>query len=303
MQKDSIKAIKKNDSIPSLQYNFKHSQTGNLFLNNPSKYSVVFDKKLNKYIIVEKIGNFNINVPIFMTPEEYKKYRLKRDIKDYFKSKNSAINSDKKGSKETQKNLLPKYYVNSKFFESIFGSNAVEVIPRGNLTVKLGGIYQNIDNPQLSEENRSSFSFDFDQQISISLLANIGERLKVTANYDTQSTFDFQNIIKLEYAPTEDDIIRKIDAGNVSMPIKNSLINGAQSLFGVKTELQFGKTSVTAVFSQQNSESKTVVAEAGATINPFEIRATDYDDNRHFFLSQFFQRKLRKLFKRLSADK
>ncbi len=289
VQKDSIKAIKKNDSIPSLQYNFKHSQTGNLFLNNPSKYSVVFDKKLNKYIIVEKIGNFNINVPIFMTPEEYKKYRLKRDIKDYFKSKNSAINSDKKGSKETQKNLLPKYYVNSKFFESIFGSNTVEVIPRGNLTVKLGGIYQNIDNPQLSEENRSSFSFDFDQQISISLLANIGERLKVTANYDTQSTFDFQNIIKLEYAPTEDDIIRKIDAGNVSMPIKNSLINGAQSLFGVKTELQFGKTSVTAVFSQQNSESKTVVAEAGATINPFEIRATDYDDDRHFFLSHFFR--------------
>ncbi|MDG2193426.1 MAG: cell surface protein SprA [Polaribacter sp.] len=287
--KDTAKTVKKSDSIPSLIYGFKYNQRGSLFLNNPSKYTVVFDKKLNKYILVEKIGNFKIGTPIFMTPQEYERYRLKSDMKDYFISKNNALSGKKKGSKEAQKNLLPTYYVNSKFFESIFGGNTVEVIPRGSLNIKLGGIYQNVDNPQLSENNRSSFTFDFDQQISVSLLAKIGSRLKVTANYDTQSTFDFQNLIKLEYTPTEDDIIRKIDAGNVSMPIKNSLINGAQSLFGVKTELQFGKTTVTSVFSQQNSESKTVVAEAGASINPFELRATDYDENRHFFLSQYFR--------------
>jgi len=289
VSKDSVKAVKKTDSIPTLLYNFKYNQRGSLFLNNPSKYSVIFDKKLNKYIVVEKIGDFKIGTPIFMTPKEYAAYRLKNDMSDYFRSKITALNSKKKGSKEAQKNLLPKYYVNSKFFESIFGGNTVEVIPTGNLNIKFGGIYQNVDNPQISENNRSSFTFDFDQQISVSLLAKIGKRLKVTANYDTQSTFDFQNLIKLEYSPTEDDIIRKIDAGNVSMPVKNSLINGAQSLFGVKTELQFGKTNVTAVFSQQNSESKNVVAEAGASINPFELRATDYDDDRHFFLSQYFR--------------
>ena len=278
----------KKDTVPALKYNFKANQKGSLFLNNPSTYSVVYDKKLNKYIIVEMLGDFKIGNPIFMTPEEYQKYRLKKDIKDYFKEKNNAL-SKKKGNKEAQRNLLPKYYVNSKFFESIFGGNTVEVIPSGNLNIKLGGIYQNVDNPQLSENNRSSFTFDFDQQINASIIANIGKRLKVTADYDTQASFDFQNLIKLEYTPAEDDIIRKIEAGNVSMPIKNSLINGAQSLFGVKTELQFGKTSVTAVFSQQNSESKTVVAEAGASISPFELRATDYDDNRHFFLAQYFR--------------
>lgn len=283
-QKDSISK----DSIPILKYKFNPNQKGSLFLNTPSTYSVVFDKKLNKYIVVEMLGDFKIGNPIFMSPEEYEKYRFKNDIKDYFKEKNDAL-SKKKGSKESQKNLLPKYYVNSKFFESIFGGNTVEVIPSGSLNIKLGGIYQNVDNPQLSENNRSSFTFDFDQQISASIIANIGKRLKVTADYDTQSTFDFQNLIKLEYTPTEDDIIRKIEAGNVSMPIKNSLINGAQSLFGVKTELQFGKTKLTAVFSQQNSESKTVTAEAGASINPFELRASDYDDNRHFFLAQYFR--------------
>ena len=281
---DSIKK----DSIPKLPFNFKAGQKGSLFLNSPSTYTVTYNKQLNKFIVVEKLGDFKIGIPKYMTPKEYEKYRLKKDIRGYFKEKIDAL-SKKKGSKAAQRNLLPKYYVNSKFFESIFGGNTVEVIPSGNLNVKLGGIYQNVDNPQLSENNRSSFTFDFDQQITASIIAKVGNRLKVTADYDTQASFDFQNIIKLEYTPTEDDIIRKIEAGNVSMPIKNSLINGAQSLFGVKTELQFGKTSVTAVFSQQNSESKTVTAEAGASINPFELRATDYDDNRHFFLSHYFR--------------
>jgi len=283
-KKDSIKK----DSVPTLKYNFKANQKGSLFLNNPTSYVVTFDKKLNKYIVVEKLGNFKVGVPIYMSPAAYQSYRLKKDIREYFKEKNDAL-SKKKGAKSAQRNLLPKYYVNSKFFESIFGGNSVEVIPSGSLNIKLGGIYQNVENPQLSENNRSSFTFDFDQQISASIIAKVGKRLKVTADYDTQATFDFQNLIKLEYTPTEDDIIRKIEAGNVSMPIKNSLINGSQSLFGVKTELQFGKTSVTAVFSQQNSESKTITAEAGSSIESFELRATDYDDDRHFFLAQYFR--------------
>jgi cell surface protein SprA len=156
------------------------------------------------------------------------------------------------------------------------------------LNLKLGFIYQNTENPQLSEENRSSFTFDFDQQINASIKAKVGERLEFTANYDTQSTFDFQNLVKIGYTPTEDDILQGIEAGNVSMPIKNSLINGAQSLFGVKTQLKFGNTNITAVFSQQNSESKTVVAEGGASIQEFELQATDYDNDRHFFLGQYF---------------
>ncbi len=291
--KDSIKK----DSVPKLKYNFKASQRASLYLSSPATYTVTFDKKLNKYIVVEKLGNYKVGIPKYMSPAEYQSYRLKKDIKAYFKEKNDA-RSKKKGSKAAQKNLLPTYYVNSKFFESVFGGNTVEVIPSGNLNIKLGGIYQNVDNPQLSENNRSSFTFDFDQQISASIIAKVGKRLKVTADYDTQASFDFQNLFKIEFDPTykgdEDAILQNLEIGNTSMPIKNSLINGAQSLFGVKADLQFGKTTVTAVFSQQNSESKTIVAEAGASIEPFELRATDYDDDRHFFLSQYFRENYKK---------
>jgi cell surface protein SprA len=283
----------KNDSL-GLTYNFKHSQTGNMLLNYPSKIEVIFDKVLNKYVFVEKVGDYYIKTPIYMTPEEYEKYRLRRDMLDYFKSKVAA---EKSKNSSDKKDLLPTYYVNSKFFETIFGSNEIKITPTGNINLKLGFIYQNTENPQLSEQNRSSFTFDFDQQINAGIQAQVGNRLKFTAQYDTQSTFDFQNIIKVEFIPPslsdvkygEDGIIQGIEAGNISMPIKNSLINGAQSLFGLKTKLQFGKTNITAVFSQQNSESTTVTAEGGAEIKEFELRATDYDNDRHFFLSQYFR--------------
>jgi cell surface protein SprA len=283
----------KNDSL-GLTYNFKHSQTGNMLLNYPSKIEVIFDKVLNKYVFVEKVGDYYIKTPIYMTPEEYEKYRLRRDMLDYFKSKVAA---EKSKNSSDKKDLLPTYYVNSKFFETIFGSNEIKITPTGNINLKLGFIYQNTENPQLSEQNRSSFTFDFDQQINAGIQAQVGNRLKFTAQYDTQSTFDFQNIIKVEFIPPslsdvkygEDGIIQGIEAGNISMPIKNSLINGAQSLFGLKTKLQFGKTNITAVFSQQNSESTTVTAEGGASIQEFELRATDYDNDRHFFLSQYFR--------------
>ena len=283
--KDST-AIKK-DTL-KLRYDFNNTQKGGLFLDDLAKKEIIFDKALNKYVIIERIGDYRTKTPIYLTQKEYQQYRLKRDMLQYFKDKVSATNSKKKGAAAAQKDLLPTYYVNNTFFESIFGGNTVKVTPTGNLNLKLGFIYQNTENPQISEENRSSLVFDFDQQINASIRAKVGERLEFTANYDTQASFDFQNLVKIDYTPTEDDILQGIEAGNVAMPIKNSLINGAQSLFGVKTALKFGNTNVTAVFSQQNSESKTVVSEAGASIQEFELRTTDYDNDRHFFLSQFF---------------
>jgi cell surface protein SprA len=292
-EKDSIGVAK--DSL-DLRYDFKSTQKGGLYLDDLAEKEIIFDKVLNKYVIVEKIGNYYTRTPIYLSPTEYQKYRLKRDMRQYFKDKVSATNSKKKGSEEAQKDLLPTYYVNNKFFETIFGGTEVKVTPTGNLNLKLGFIYQNTDNPQISEENRSNLTFDFDQQINASVRAKVGERLEASFNYDTQASFDFQNLVKIQFIPpslsdvkyNEDGIIQGLEAGNISMPIKNSLINGAQSLFGVKTKLQFGNTNITAVFSQQNSESKTVVAEGGASIQPFELRTTDYDNDRHFFLSQYF---------------
>ncbi len=267
------------------------NEMGRMDLPNPRSIQDLYsyDPITDRYIYTQTLGNFNITYPIILTPQEYQQLIQEEEMKAYFKKKIDAADGRKDGSEEEQKNLLPTFYVNSNFFESVFGGNTIEVIPQGSVEMDLGLLYTKQDNPAFSPRNRSNFSFDFDQRISLSLLAKVGTRLQVTANYDTESTFDFQNQIKLEYTPTEDDIIQKIEVGNVSMPLNSTLIQGAQSLFGVKTQLQFGKTTITGVFSEQKSETRTVTAEGGATITDFELFALDYDDNRHFFLGHYFR--------------
>ncbi|OEK09200.1 cell surface protein SprA [Flavivirga aquatica] len=252
-----------------------------------SKYT--YDPITNRYIYTEKIGSYNINYPVILSPKEYYALVAKENLRAYYKEKIDAFDGKKEGAEDGRKNLLPEFYVKSDFFETIFGGNTIEVVPQGSVEMDLGILFSKQDNPSFSPRNRSSFTFDFDQRISLSLLGKVGTRLQVTANYDTQSTFDFQNLIKLEYTPTEDDIIQKIEVGNVSMPLNSSLITGAQSLFGVKAQLQFGKTTVTGVFSEQKSQGNTVVAQGGGTVEEFELFVRDYDENRHFFLAQYFR--------------
>jgi cell surface protein SprA len=266
---------------------------GKVQLKDPQSIlsAYTYDPVTDRYIYTNSVDGFSINYPIILTPKEYENLVLKQSMRDYFKKKVDAMEGKKEGSEAAKKDLLPRYYVKSGLFESIFGSNTIDVKPTGSVEMDLGMRYTKQDNPSFSPRNRSNLSFDFNQRISMSLMGKVGTRLNVNANYDTQSTFAFQNLIKLDYAPTEDDIIQKIEVGNVSMPLNSSLIRGAQSLFGVKTQLQFGKTTVTGVFSEQKSQTKSIVAQGGGTIQDFDIYALDYDNDRHFFLSQYFRNK------------
>src|SRR5690606_30026541 len=264
---------------------------GNIQIPNPnsveSKYT--YDPVTDRYIFTEKIGNYNINYPLILTPKGCQDLVLKENLRSYYKEKIDAFDGRKDGTQDGQRNLLPKFYVKSDFFKSIFGSDTIQVVPQGTVEMDLGLLFSKQDNPSFSPRNRSNLTFDFDQRISLSLLGKVGTRLQVTANYDTQASFDFQILIKLEYTPTEDDIIQKIEVGNVNMHLNSSLISEAQSLFSVKTQLQFGKTTITGVFSEQKSQSTSVVAQGGGTVEDFELFIRDYDENRHFFLSQYFR--------------
>jgi len=266
---------------------------GKVELQNPPSIlsAYKYDPVTDRYIYTNSVDGFSIDYPIILTPKEYEDLVLKESRRDYFRKKMDAIDGKKTGSEAAKKDLLPRYYINSSLFESIFGSNTIDVKPTGSVEMDLGIRYTKQDNPSFSPRNRSSLTFDFDQRISMSLMGKVGTRLEVNANYDTQSTFAFQNLFKLAYTPSEDDIIQKVEVGNVSMPLNSTLIRGAQSLFGVKTQLQFGKTTVTGVFSEQKSQTKSIVAEGGGTVQNFDLYALDYDNDRHFFLSQYFRNK------------
>ena len=264
---------------------------GKFKLKTPSFFSTkyTYDPLIDKYIYTTKAGEIDVGIPLVLEPDEYRKIIREISIKKYFKEKIKLLADEDSEDSEKIKNLLPDLYLNSNFFESIFGGDEIELNPQGSISMDIGARYQKRDNPSLSTRNQSNVSLDFNQAISLSLNGKVGKRLTIASNYDTQSTFDFQNLLKLDYTPTEDDIIQKIELGNVSMPLSGSLISGAQSLFGFKTELKFGNTKVTTVLSEQRSQSQTVSAKGDGSFEEFTITPIEYDENRHFFLSQFFR--------------
>lgn len=288
-QSDSTRV--KQESVIAHDSLVKTSALKNIALPRPSSIQSFYqyDPVLNRYIYTESVGGIPTKQPLILTPKEFQELIVEEEMHRYFQQKSAAKYDYFQASSRERDYLLPSFYVQSSLFENIFGGSEIQLIPQGSVEMDLGVLYSKSDNPVYSPRNRSNLSLDFDQRIQLSMLGNIGERLSVRANYDTESTFDFQNQLKLEYTPDQDDIVQKIEVGNVSMPLNNSLIQGAQSLFGVKTELQFGKTRITGVFSEQKTERSTLRVEGGASQQEFEMYALDYDHARHFFLAHYFR--------------
>ena len=260
-----------------------------LQLADPSSIDleVEYDSSIN-YSVYERIGDVNFRPVTTMSFEEYDRYNDQQIQKDYFKQKSAGLDGE---SAVSGRSLIPRLYI-SPVFDRLFGGSYVDIQPNGFVNLDFGGRFQRVDNPSIPRRQQRNGGFNFNQQISLNLVGKIGEKLQVTANFDNNNTFDFQNNLKVEYTGYEEDIVKKIEIGNVSMPVTNSLMTGAQSLFGVKTQLQFGKLFLTGVVSRQQGKSDVLTIPGdggGAQQSEFSVRASDYDDNRHFFLGHFFR--------------
>ncbi|MEN8116860.1 MAG: cell surface protein SprA [Bacteroidota bacterium] len=256
-----------------------------LFLNKPSniKYEIEYDPITGQYVFYEKIGNLNYRLPQTMSLDDYIDYDFGKSIQDYWKTRSRIQDMDNRGG------LLPKLTIGSEAFNRIFGGNTINIQPQGYVEVSFGYQMNSTENPSIPERLRKVPTFDFDEKIQMNVTGQIGTKMNMRVNYNTEATFDYENKMNLEYTGDEDEILKRIEAGNVSLPLNGSLITGASNLFGVKAEMQFGKLTVTTLFSQHKGESKTVETEGGAQITTYEISAANYDANRHFFLAQYFR--------------
>ncbi|MEN8228035.1 MAG: cell surface protein SprA [Bacteroidota bacterium] len=256
-----------------------------LYLQNPSNINsqVIYDPLTKKYLFSETIGSWNYRNPTLMTMDEYQRYEFRNSVQDYWRMKASG------GSLEGQLSFIPPLQVGGEAFDKLFGSNTINIVPSGSAELIFGFNLSKQDNPNISERLRSVPSFTFDEKIIMNVAGSIGDKMAMDISYNTEATFDFENQTKLEYSGKEDEIIKKIEAGNVNLPLPGSLINGSQSLFGLKTELQFGKLRVTSVFSQQRGESSVINVQGGAQLTEYSVTVDDYDANKHFFLSDYYR--------------
>ena len=237
------------------------------------KQTVEYNDTLDRYVIGNKVGGTWVAAPIMMTPEEYRQWSEKRSFADFYRSKNQEILKTEGKSRfdftDMHFSLGPA--------EKIFGPGGVRIKTQGTAELKLGATHKNIDNPSLPIRNRKTTTIDFDEKINLNVNGKVGDKVNMNLNYNTDATFDFdtQNL-KLKYEGKEDEIIKLVEGGNVSFPSNNTLVRGASTLFGLRTDLQFGRLKLQTVLSQKKSASKSVSTSGGAQMTPYEINVADY---------------------------
>ena len=250
------------------------------------KQEVEYNDTLDRYVIGTRMSNTWLAAPIMMDLTEYQKWSEKHLFRDYFRSKNSEVFEAKGKEKfdwtDMHFSLGPA--------EKIFGPGGIRVKTQGTAELKLGATIKNVDNPSLPVRNRTTTTVDFDQKININVTGKIGDKMNLNLNYNTDATFDYdaQNM-KLKYDGKEDEIVKLVEAGNVSFPSNSSLVTGASSLFGIRTDLQFGKLKLQTVLSQKKSSTTSVQSKGGVQLTPFELNVANYEENRHFYLATYFR--------------
>lgn len=252
--------------------------------NEPANFTteVLYNPEDQSYSLVRKVGSKAIGTPQPLTFEEYLEYQKEASQQDYFRKKANATNFVRSSGN------LPELYNNPNIIPQIFGDGLIDIRPSGSAEVIFGGNFNRVENPNFTARQQRNGNFDFKLKMQVNVTGQIGDRMKINTNYNTEATFEFENQTKLNWQGQEDDILKNIELGNVSLPLNGTLIQGGQSLFGVKTKLQFGRLTVTTIATQQKGETRETEVNGGAQVTKFNVQASDYDVNRHFFLGQYF---------------
>jgi cell surface protein SprA len=304
---DSTEALKPKKKTRRSTYKDK-DRYGDAYSNKPSKSPLLLkdptnikkdveigDDTAGSYHVTEKIGDLDYRSPSEMSYEEFEKHRQEEAAQKYWKNK-----KDPRVGDTTMGNarLVPKI-VMSPTMDRIFGGNVIDIKPNGNVMLDFGGQFQRVDKPDTPVRLQRMGQFIFNQTIQLNVQGKVGEKLKLGLNWDTKATFDFENNLKIDYNGLDYEIIKKIDAGNISFPLNSQLIQGSQNLFGVRADLQFGKLWVSAVAANQRGKSDELVIQNNAQNKEIEFRADNYEDNRHYFLAQYFRNNYEKALQNL----
>ena len=254
------------------------------------RHDVEFDTLARAYTIREKVGEWDARYPVRLEFDEYRAARLDEDLDGNWRE--LILQRERQDEQRRRGGLGFNIVVpggRQSAFRTIFGANEVDLRVNGTADIHAGFDYRKSDQQVSVTGKPSQLDPEFKQDLSLGITGTIGDKLRINVNYDSRNQFDFQNQLKLEYTGYEDEIVQKIEAGNVFLQTPSSLIRGGQSLFGIKSEFQLGGVRLTTVMSQQEGQSNSLNIEGGSEQTEFDLRPTDYDEATHFFLSYYFR--------------
>jgi len=247
------------------------------------KKNIIYDPVTKEYYIEEKIGTQYYRTPVSFSMKEFLEMQGRLDEEEYFRKRANLL------SALNRRRYKPQFKFFNNWVNRITGNGKIDIRPTGYVDMLAGYQGQNIKNPTLPERARKNGGFDFNMNAQLQVDANIGDKLKLPINYNTLANFEYENQLKLDYQGQDDEIIKVFQAGNVNFTSKGTLIPGAQSLFGIKSQLQFGKLFITSVLANQRSTRQSLGLQGGSATQRFSLRADEYEENRHFLLAQYFR--------------
>jgi len=139
----------------------------------------------------------------------------------------------------------------------------------------------------------SSTTFIVDQKQQLNIEGKIGDRISILVDQDSERDFDFENNLKIIYTGEEDDIVQKVEAGNISLSLPGTqyvTFSGTNNgLFGLKALMKLGAIDITTIASVEKGKKEKLSVDGGAQQTSNSIRDYDYRKRTYFFLDQDYR--------------
>ena len=253
-------------------------------------HQVRLDSTETAYTASEQVGEQVVRAPMEVGYDTYRRQRMEAGLQSNWRD--LIVQHERQRQRERGRGGLGVNIAvpggRTSAFSTIFGKPQVDLRVNGQAQISAGFDYYSSDQQALVGRSQR-VDPRFKQDLRLGITGSIGDKLRVNVDWDTNSQFDYQNQLKLDYTGYEDDIIQNVEAGNVFLQTSSSLINTGRKLFGIKSELQLGGVHLTTVASQEKGQSNSLSLEGGVQERTFDLLPIDYDERRHFFLAYHFR--------------
>ncbi|MEE9187542.1 MAG: cell surface protein SprA, partial [Bacteroidota bacterium] len=263
------------------------TRTHPLFLKNSyTRRSMAIDSMGSRVLIRELLFGKDVRIPISIGMEEYIRLRLEARQRAGWEAIARRYQLKEAESDDLQAllgditNIDIPIPANPLF--SIFGPPKINLRISGAVDIRAAFRNSKSDQTVISRLGNVRNEPDFNQEVQILVSGTVGDKLNINADWNTQRTFEYENQLKIKYTGYDDEIVRNVEAGNVSLPTPSGFVGSSQALFGIKSQFQMGPLTLTALASQKRGQVKEFSISGGAREQEFKKRAYDYSTNHYF---------------------
>lgn len=252
---------------------------------------VEFDSEYRFAIIYERIYDQDIKPSRIMNISDYISAKLKHEDRNLWLAsvlKNLGIESTTLLVGNEIALDIP-FKIKSRTFHRVFGGSNIGLRVKGSLSISITGQKSYTDAANAENE---SFDFTLDQTQNISIRGKVGTKVDVDIAQNTES-FDFENSLKITYTGESDEIIQKLEAGNIGLSLpgtKYVSFSGVNNgLFGLKAQTKLGKLKSTSIMSFEKGKKNQIEVKGGIKKQEKTVNARDFTRYKYFFLEDMYK--------------